>query len=122
MERFLTGMRFDTLSEAALEEVLGVLVRESGKRFLFVAHLNLASEGPDVLADRLRLLEILRRVAARLGKACFDPTLAVEAFGYRLALLGDGADTHHYTPEFKAVLGIALLRGIQRALFGTVAV
>ena len=121
LERLLTGMRFATLSEAELEAVLGELVRESGKRFLFVAHLNRASEGPEMLADRRRLLEILRRVAARLGQACFDPTPTVAAFGYQRALLGDGADTHHYTPEFKPVLGIHLLREIQRVLFGTAA-
>jgi hypothetical protein len=116
VEIFLRQMRFQTLSESELEQVLSVLLRESGKRFLFVSHLNLARQGPDVLADRRHLLQILRGVAARLGQGVFDPTPTVEKFGYRQALLGNGADTHHYTPEFKPILGAILLEAIGRTL------
>jgi hypothetical protein len=119
---FLRDMRFETLDGTALRSQLEALTALGGQRWLFVSHLNIAETGPEVMADRRTLLETLRGAADALGHSVFDPTATVVKFDWRRALQGNGADKHHYTAEFRPVLGQALLTTIRETVGGTSAV
>lgn len=110
--QFLRDMRFETLDQAGLRSGLAELTKLGGQRWLFVSHLNIAESGPDVMPDRRALLETLRGAAGGLGHSVFDPTAAVAEFGWRRALQGNGVDRHHYTEEFRPVIGQALMTAI----------
>lgn len=105
----LSEIRFETLDASSLREMLGRIAFDTSKKWTFVSHFNLASEGAEMMPDRQTLLESLRDAAAALGHAVFDPTPLVERFDYRKALRGNGADKHHYADGFNSEIGLALV-------------
>ena len=105
----LTKIRFETLDAMSLREALSRITFDTSKKWTFVSHFNIASSGPEMLSDRLLLLEALREAAGALGHTVFDPTPVVERFDYRKALRGNGADKHHYTDGFNPEIGRALV-------------
>ncbi len=116
MLKFLTEMRFDTLDHTTLQAFLRRLTFGTSRKWIIASHFNIASTGPEIMPDRQALLALLQQVAGGLGHPVFDPTPTIEAFGYRRALQGNGADKHHYTTEFRAALGQALVEAIYAAL------
>jgi hypothetical protein len=115
---FLSGMRFETLEAPLLEQYIKKITFMSGKKWIFVSHLNIALHGPQMLPDRKIVLDTLRNVAGGLGHTIFDPTPTLVEYGYKRGLQGDGADTHHYNPEFRPVLGRVFLDCIRSTLSG----
>ncbi len=113
ISHFLRDMRFETLDEEGLRSRLAALTRLCPHRWLFVSHFNIAESGQDVMADRRALLEVLRNAAGAAAHSVFDPTSTVTQFGWRRALRGDGADKHHYSPQFEPVLGEALIIAVR---------
>jgi hypothetical protein len=58
-------------------------------------------------------LDALTEAAGCLGHPVFDPTPTVVAAGREVACAGNGADVHHYAPDFRKQIGLAFVDKIR---------
>ncbi len=81
-----------------MEQIVHLLGRE---RIVFVSHCDTSDASIKTTSDRRNLIRAIAANAAKLDVQFFDPSPHVAQFGRRQALLNNGFDTEHYTPEFE---------------------
>lgn len=97
----LSRMRLSELSpDDVRRDMERIIDRLAPENAIFVTHVNALTPDDAPIQSRQRLINSVRRAAAELGAAVYDPTIAMKKFGQIQAMENDGLDLTHYTLPF----------------------
>ena len=88
-------------TDEELELEMGQIAELVGKdKLVFVTHVDAMAPDNTLIGQRHQLILSVRRIAARLGVACYDPTPLMTEIGQANAMENGGLDLTHYTDRF----------------------
>lgn len=106
--------RLEKLSAATIISGIPKLKLNETAHVIVVSHFVVPGLDGTSMRDRLAIREVLREGTAQCGVDFFDPSELVARYGRTTALSSQGADIHHYNPEFQHTIAEALLDRIQK--------
>lgn len=101
--------RMERHGRAEIVETLGAIRSRLDGRLVVVGHIEVQGHVGAVMNDRRVLNAKLREAAAGCGADFFDPSPLVAKHGRAVALENGGADIYEYAPDFRPIVGEALL-------------
>jgi hypothetical protein len=108
-EEVLRTLRFDNLSDkdftAGIQELSGI----AGIPLVLVPHFSFDNEDNAISKLRARNRQLVSTAAAELSHANFDPSQLLMDYGREAALKNNGRDLYHYSTEFDAHVGLAMI-------------
>lgn len=72
---------------------------------VFITHVNAVARDNKVILSRQKLIQSVMRLGKKLKLRSFDPTEDMRAFGQKIAMERDGADSTHYNLPFAEHIG-----------------
>jgi len=105
----LRRTRVERHGAEAIEATLKSLKSRIDGRLVVVGHIDVEGHAGAIMRDRRALNATLRGATAACGADFFDPSSLVAAHGSAVALDNRGADVYEYAPEFRHVVGEALI-------------
>lgn len=108
-EEILRTLRFENLGDEDFVAKVRELSRVAGIPLLLVPHFSFDNEDNAISRLRARNRHLIGRAANELSHAFFDPSDLLMAYGREAALKNEGRDLYHYSVEFDAHVGRAML-------------
>lgn len=108
-EEILRTLRFANLSDDEFQAEVQKLSQIAGLPLLLVPHFSFDDQDNAISRMRARNRKLLGASAKQLSHAFFDPSPLLMDYGREAALKNEGRDLYHYSPEFDAHIGHALL-------------
>lgn len=112
-EEILRSFQFENLRDEEFLSRIRELSRIAGIPLLLVPHFSFDNEDNAISKLRLRNRKLVKQAASELSHEYFDSTPLLMEFGRNAALKNDGRDLYHYSVDFDAHVGHAMLDHIQ---------
>lgn len=114
-EEIIRTLAFSELSDQSFCDGIRRLSVIAGMPLVLVPHFSFDEEDNAISALRLRNRKLVEQMAAELNHDFFDASDLLMRFGREAALKNGGRDLYHYSPEFDAHVGDAMLRSLDAA-------
>ncbi len=102
----LESIRMSELTPDEIRADMAAIVERVGaEKAVFVTHVNAFTPDGAPIASRKLLIDLVDKIAKKLGVRRFDPTVHMNAFGQINAMERDGLDLTHFTLPFADHLG-----------------
>lgn len=102
---FLFNAYVVTTTEASLREDMEAIVKLLPGQIVFVPHVNVPTNNGSFIARRVELNRFMYSIACTNRYNLFDPAIPAVQFGVNRAMMNNGSDLNHYSPEFTEYLG-----------------
>lgn len=114
-EEIIRTLTFSELSDDAFCDGIRSLSEVAGVPLVLVPHFSFDEEENAISALRLRNRRLVAAMADELEHDLFDASDLLMQFGREAALKNGGRDLYHYSPEFDAHVGDAMLQSLDTA-------